>query len=78
MKLDEDHWELVELVDSVLTRARQVVQRSTSSTLDAIHVASALILNDALNGKLPFFTADARQATAAERMGLRVTRIATG
>lgn len=74
---DRGHWELVELTGDVLARAEQVVEQVGVRTLDAIHLASALILSTAAGADQPvaFVTADARQRDAAGALGLQVTWI---
>ncbi|HYB90022.1 MAG TPA: type II toxin-antitoxin system VapC family toxin [Candidatus Binataceae bacterium] len=76
MRADRAHWELVELGDSVLTRAEGVVRQSGASTLDALHIASALAFQELSGLHLPFITADERQPDAAERVGLDVMWLA--
>lgn len=43
---DRRQWELVDLNAPVLTRAEEVLQRTQLRTLDALHVASALVFAD--------------------------------
>ncbi len=74
---DRRQWELIELNAPILERAEEVLQRTQLRTLDALHVASALVFQDRSSATLPFVTADERQNQAAQRMGLRVIRIAT-
>lgn len=57
----------IELTPEVVERAARVEPVSLSS-LDAVHLASALVLADELDG---FVTYDRRLAAAAEAAGLR-------
>src|SRR5689334_428619 len=66
---DRRQWELVDLNTPVLTRAEEVLQRTQLRTLDALHVASALVFADRSSAALPFVTADERQSDAAQQMG---------
>jgi predicted nucleic acid-binding protein len=50
----------------------EVLQHTQLRTLDALHVASALVFQDRSSAAVPFVTADERQSQAAQRMGLRV------
>ena len=71
---DRSHWELVDLTADVLDRAEQVIQRTGVRTLDAVHLASALVVQ-AASGRgraMQFVTADARQREAAVGLGLQV------
>ena len=72
---DRSHWELVDLTADVLDQAELVIQRAGVRTLDAVHLASALVVR-ATSGRRPaarFITADARQRDAAVGLGLQVT-----
>ena len=61
-----DHCEIVDLTPEIRNRAIEVRPASVRS-LDAIHVATALVAG--LNG---FASFDARQRIAAEEMGLKL------
>ena len=66
--------ETLEIVDPtrpVLTRAAQPLP-VVLGTLDAIHLATALAWREATQTDLTFATHDARLATAARALGLRV------
>lgn len=69
---DRPRWDLVAPEDDVLRRAERLVRRIAVRTLDAVHVASAVLVMEATGASLPFVTADARQREAAEAAGLRV------
>lgn len=69
---DRDYWELVEVSRLVLERAEDLIRATGLRSLDAIHVASALIFQGAAGVSPPFITADAEQRQAAEEVGLQV------
>ncbi|MGH7813533.1 MAG: type II toxin-antitoxin system VapC family toxin [Candidatus Binataceae bacterium] len=75
LRADRAHWELVGVNDSLLTRAEEVITRTTVRALDALHIAAALVFQESSGMRLPFITADARQANAARSMGLQVTPV---
>lgn len=68
---DRLYWELVEPAPQVLTRAEELVLTEKIRTLDAIHIASALIVQQSISTPFPFVSADERQLTAAQSCGLR-------
>jgi uncharacterized protein len=63
---------IMELSGSVLEAAERYVADFDVRALDAIHLASAMVLNDRLPKRLPFITSDSRQRDVGERLGLRV------
>jgi len=65
-------WELVAITSLVLSRAEELIRYHTLRTLDAVHVASALIFQTDTGSHVPFVTADARQREAAGRVNLEV------
>jgi predicted nucleic acid-binding protein len=65
VKQDRSFWQLVEPVPPVLTKAEEIVVAYNVRSLDAIHLASAIIIQDSIGTPLPFITADERQFTAA-------------
>lgn len=69
---DRQMWELLEVTPLVLDRAEELVRAEGLRTLDAIHVASALIVRSRAGIRLPFITGDARQRTGAARAQLDV------
>jgi uncharacterized protein len=75
LRQERRRWELVTLSGVVTERAEELVRVTGSRTLDALHLASALLFEASLSVSLPFVTADTRQADAAARLGLRVVRI---
>ena len=76
MRRDRDYWELVEVGGLVLDRAEELMRGTGLRTLDAIHVASALIVQGASGMSVPFVTADAEQREAAGQANLDVVWIA--
>ncbi len=69
---DRSSWTLVEVAALVLARAEDIVRTTSLRTLDAIHVASALVVQASIGAPLRFVTADARQRDAAASLGLGV------
>lgn len=72
------YWALVEVTSGVLDRAETVIRETGVSTLDAIHLASALHAHAAAglpDLRLLFITADALQQEAALRLGLEARRV---
>jgi uncharacterized protein len=76
LSTDRRQWELLELTTPILARAEEVLQRTQIRTLDALHVASALIFQDRSSAALPFVTADEWQRQAAQQMGLQIIWVA--
>lgn len=74
--LDRAHWELVELVPTVLDAAEAMVERHGLRTLDAIHLAAATTFRVATGISPAFITADERQREAGEREGFAVDWVA--
>jgi predicted nucleic acid-binding protein len=52
-------------VPHVLTKAEEIVVSYDLRTLDAVHLASAIVIQDSIGTPLPFVTADERQIAAA-------------
>lgn len=75
IRVERGHWRLIQIDTLVLGRAEALVRDHTLRTLDAIHIASALVYGDALGVPLPFVTADERQRDAAARLDLDVVRV---
>jgi uncharacterized protein len=72
MHADLLYWDLVELGAGVLEGAKRLILQTPARTLDALHIASALVLQMESGASLPFVTADARQREAADYAGLKV------
>lgn len=64
------HVEIINLTDLVLTRAEEIVLHSTARALDAIHIASALFIQDMSKIPLTFITSDRKQYAVAAMQGL--------
>lgn len=75
VKKDLPYIELVKLTDEVLRKTEDVVLRSPARTLDAIHIASALLFRDLTGIELSFVTSDKKQEEAAKRAGLKTVFI---
>ncbi len=73
-RLDKDraYWELVEVSEPVLRHAEELVQKTDVRTLDALHIASAIMFQTASGLTIPFITSDAKQRDAAQAMALTV------
>ncbi len=72
IKRDRAFWELVELTPSVLTKAEEIVLKWNVRTLDAVHLASAVVFQDSIGRSLPFVTSDERQLMVARQCDLAV------
>ena len=72
LRKDRDYWELVEAGESVLLQAEELVQKANVRTLDAIHLASAMIFKSESRLTIPFITGDTKQRDAAHLMGFTV------
>lgn len=62
---------IFEITNDVLERAARPMP-TTVKTLDAIHLASALVLQDSLGVELTFATHDRQQGLAARALGFEV------
>lgn len=72
---DRSYWQLVEVVPQVLSKAEELVKTENVRTLDAIHIASAIIIQESFPTPLPFISADERQLAAAQNNELSVIAI---
>jgi len=72
VKQDRAFWELLELTPSVLARAEEIVLKWNVRTLDAVHLASAVVFQDSVGRPLPFVTSDERQLMVARQCDLEV------
>ncbi len=72
MDRDRHLWELVEVTALILGRAEDLVRAGVLRTLDAIHVASALVFESGVGIQVPFITDDHRQRAGARQAGLKV------
>jgi predicted nucleic acid-binding protein len=74
VEADDASWQLVPVSDEVVATARSRVLQQSVRTLDAIHLASAEALHrEGL--RIPFVTANARQAGARRTIGLDVVAV---
>ena len=72
LRKDRDYWELVEAGEPVLLQAEELVQQTNVRTLDAIHLASAMIFQSESRLTIPFITGDTKQRDAAHVLGFTV------
>lgn len=72
LRKDRDYWELVEAGEPVLLQAEELVQQTNVRTLDAIHLASAMIFQAESRLTIPFITGDTKQRDAAHVLGFTV------
>lgn len=73
---DRSYWQLVEAIPLVLHRAEQLTKTESVRTLDAIHIASAMVVQESFPAPIPFVSADERQIAAARSCGLNVIAFA--
>lgn len=59
----------------VVINAQSLVLTHTIKTLDAIHLASAMLLKKTIETSFPFITADKRLATIAEQEGFSIITV---
>jgi uncharacterized protein len=76
VKQDRAFWQLVEPVPPVLTKAEELVAAYDVRTLDAVHLASAIVIQDSISAPFPFVTADERQLAAARDCKLETIAVA--
>ena len=62
--------ETVRVTDEVLNIAGDILLRTPARTMDALHIASALMFQNETDIILTFVTADKKQHDAAEREGM--------
>ena len=62
-----EHIEIINVVPEVIAKSIMLLEKNNLRALDAIHIASALILKSDL-----FVSADKRQVVAAKKAGLKV------
>lgn len=72
---DRPFWQLVEPAPQVLAKADEIVLDGSVRTLDALHLASAIIIQDSIGTALPFVTADGRQLAAARDHNLETIAV---
>ena len=71
VKKDLPYLEIVRLTDDVLRRAEEILLHSTVRTLDAVHIASALLFQESTGIDLTFVTSDKKQAEFTNNKGLK-------
>jgi predicted nucleic acid-binding protein len=69
---DRTHWTLLGLDPQVLEEAETLTRTAPVRTLDAVHLASALVFQTETRLRPPFITADVPQRRAASDLGLNV------
>jgi len=75
VKQDRSFWQLVEPVSPVLTKAEELVVAYNVRTLDAVHLASAIVIQGSIRAPFPFIAADERQLTAARQFNLETIAV---
>lgn len=71
VKKELPYIEIVKVTDDVLKKTEEVALRSTARTLDAIHIASALLFQELTGIELTFVTSDKKQEEVAKDEGLK-------
>lgn len=71
VKKDLPYIEIVKVTDEVLKKTEEVALHSTARTLDAIHIASALLFQELTGIELTFVTSDKKQEEVAKDEGLK-------
>ena len=69
---DRAHFTLLEMDSHVLARAEALAGATPIKTLDAVHLASALVFQSETSLRPSFITGDAQQRRAADALGLDV------
>ncbi|MBM2835570.1 MAG: hypothetical protein HW406_2731 [Candidatus Brocadiaceae bacterium] len=68
---DLPYIEIVRLTDDVLRRTEEILLHSTVRTLNAVHIASALLFQESTGIDLTFVTSDKKQAEFTNDKGLK-------
>lgn len=63
--------EIVKLTDGVSIKTEEILLHSAVRTLDAIHIASALLFQELTGINLTFVTSDKKQEDSAKKEGLK-------
>lgn len=71
VKKELPYIELIKVTDDLLKKTEEVALRSTARTLDAIHIASALLFQELTRIELTFVTSDKKQEEVAKGEGLK-------
>jgi len=69
---DWDSYFVVDIPDSLAKMAGALAERHALRALDAIHLASAVVIHDKAGRDLTFYCFDARLSAAARDEGLRI------
>lgn len=75
MKDDVRSVEIINVSDSVLGKSEEIVLTSMARTLDAIHIASALIFQNMTEIEVTFITSDRKQYEIAQEKGLKAVLV---
>ena len=67
---DVSSLEIIEVSRSVLGKSQELVLKSATRTLDAIHIASAILFRELIEVPILFATSDRKQFGAAQQQGL--------
>ena len=76
MKDDVRSVEIINVSDSVLGKSEEIVLTCMARTLDAIHIASALIFQNMTEIEVTFITSDRKQCEIAQEKGLKAVLVA--
>jgi len=71
IKRDRKYLDIISLTDDVIKKVESIALNSNARTLDAIHIASALIFQDSVEITLPFITSDKIQYEIANDLDLK-------
>lgn len=71
VKKDLPYLEIIRFTDNILRRTEEILLHSTVRTLDAIHIASALLFQESTGIDITFVTSDKRQAEFTNDKGLK-------
>lgn len=74
-RLDCQKVVMIEVSDDVIKEAQNLVFRNTLKTLDAIHVASSILLRKEIEVPFPLITADHKLASVANRESFEVVGV---
>jgi predicted nucleic acid-binding protein len=73
---DRGKLDVLELTDGILASAEQYVSKYNVRTLDAIHLATAMVTGVRFPKQLPFITGDSSQRDAGLQLGLKIVWVA--
>jgi predicted nucleic acid-binding protein len=66
---------MIEVSDEVIKEAQDLVFKTSLKTLDAIHLASSILLGRITEAAFPFITSDKKLALMAEKEGFKIIGI---